>query len=955
MNVRMVNATFEDRGRPEFDPDANTDEFLAALSSYAAHGINAFTLCLQGGMPGYEGAVNSAFEPDGAVRPEYLARVERVIRACDEQGLVVILGCYYQRQSKRLRDEQAVRRGIVNVARWIQDRQWTHVLLEIANEYPHRGFVHEVIRDPRGQAGLIRLARETVPGLLVTASGDGDGRIHPEVAEACDFLTPHWNGTKVEEIPARLAALRRFGKPIVCNEDDKVGAQAVAALRVTAANGAGYGLILKQHNQTFPFPFAGAEDDPVFYAALRELTSPRVEAEHWPGSSWETISPAEAQLDERLLQQAREYALTGGGSGYITRGGRLVLAWGDVKQRYDLKSTTKSIGATALGLAMLDGKLALTDHARQRHPTFGVPPESNANTGWLDEITLLHLATHTAGFEKPGGYTRLTFRPGSRWAYSDGGPNWLAECVTLAYQQDVDELLFERVFTPVGIERTDLVWRNHSYRERTINGIPRREFGSGISANVDAMARLGLLYLREGRWQERQLISADFVRQARTTVPSVVGLPEVDPQNYGNASDHYGLLWWNNADGTLPEVPRDAYWSWGLYDSLMVVIPSLDLVVARAGQSWQRSPGAEHYDVLKPFLTPLAAAARTGGTTDRRQRREPEPASPASQTGRPPYPPSPVIDAIAWAPAETIVRRARGSDNWPLTWGDDDRLYTAYGDGRGFEPFLPEKLSLGLARLSGGPDDFTAENLRAPALETRGDGVRGKKASGLLMVDGTLYLWARNAGNAQLAWSTDHGATWTWSDWRLTESFGCPTFLNFGPDYAGARDEFVYVYSHDHDSAYRPADRMVLARVPKDRLRERSAYEFFAGFDDAGRPTWSDDVSRRAAVFMHPGRCYRSGISYSSALGRYLWCQTLPGDDPRFAGGFGVYDAPEPWGPWTTAFFTERWDVGPGETSSLPPKWMSVDGRTVHLVFSGDDHFSVRRGTIRQRSSSAAE
>ena len=76
-----------------------------------------------------------------------------------------------------------------------------------------------------------------------------------------------------------------------------------------------------------------------------------------------------------------------------------------------------------------------------------------------------------------------------------------------------------------------------------------------------------------------------------------------------------------------------------------------------------------------------------------------------------------------------------------------------------------------------------------------------------------------------------------------------------------------------------------------------------------------------------------------------MWCQTLPGD-ARFRGGFGVYDAPEPWGPWTTVFFAEDWDVGPGETSSLPTKWMSADGKTVHLVFSGDDSFSVRRADL---------
>ncbi len=73
MNVRMVNATFEDRTKPEFDADQNTDRFVAKIPEYAGQGVNAFTLCLQGGMPGYERAVNSAFEPDGSLRPDYLA------------------------------------------------------------------------------------------------------------------------------------------------------------------------------------------------------------------------------------------------------------------------------------------------------------------------------------------------------------------------------------------------------------------------------------------------------------------------------------------------------------------------------------------------------------------------------------------------------------------------------------------------------------------------------------------------------------------------------------------------------------------------------------------------------------------------------------------------------------------------------------------------------------------
>lgn len=506
---------------------------------------------------------------------------------------------------------------------------------------------------------------------------------------------------------------------------------------------------------------AHVANQPVLLLAL--LATQAAAADVWPMPKWPTAKPAEVGLDAARLAQAREYALSGGGAGYVTRGGKLVMSWGDAKKRFDLKSTTKSIGVTALGLAVGDGKLALGDLARKRHPSFGVPPESNSASGWLDTITLAHLATQTAGFEKPGGYGKLLFEPGTKWAYSDGGPNWLAECVTLAYRRDLDELMFDRVFTPLGISRGDLAWRANSYRPHEIEGLARREFGAGISANVDAMTRIGYLYLREGRWQDQQILPRDFVRQAASVPPTVAGLPVVNEKEYGKASAHYGLLWWNNADGTLAGVPRDAYWSWGLYDSLIVVMPSLDIVVSRAGASWKRD-GGEHYDVLKPFLEPIAAAAKE--TADLFERKPSAAATKPAQNvpAAAPFPPSPVIRRIDWAPASTIVRRARGSDNWPLAWGDDDAIYTAYGDGRGFEPFVEAKLSLGLAKIDGGPGDFTAVNLRSSTAEQRGDDAAGKKASGLLMVDGALYLLARNAGNSQLAWSSDRGKTWTWAD-----------------------------------------------------------------------------------------------------------------------------------------------------------------------------------------------
>jgi hypothetical protein len=354
--------------------------------------------------------------------------------------------------------------------------------------------------------------------------------------------------------------------------------------------------------------------------------------------------------------------------------------------------------------------------------------------------------------------------------------------------------------------------------------------------------------------------------------------------------------------------------------------------------------------VLLSLAIGLPAVAATKGAPQAASRQQ-------SQIVAAPYPQSSVIARIEWAPAREIIRLAPGSDTWPLTWADDGHLYTAYGDGWGFEPKIEKKVSLGLARVEGFPPEIRGVNLRS-GIEEPGAGPRGRKASGMLMVDGTLYMFLRNADRqgqrSRVVWSADRGKTWSEADWTF-ETFGYPTFLNFGQNYAGARDAFVYVVSHDNPSAYEAADRFILMRVPKGRIHERNAYEFFVKRDGQNRPVWTRRIDERGAVFEHAGRCYRSGISYNAGLRRYLWTQIVPSGntrftggagDVRFEGGFGVYDAPEPWGPWTTAFYTGEWDVGPGETSSLPPKWMSADGRTAYLVFSGEDHFSVRRATL---------
>ncbi|MEJ1971794.1 MAG: hypothetical protein WDM96_04660 [Lacunisphaera sp.] len=278
-----------------------------------------------------------------------------------------------------------------------------------------------------------------------------------------------------------------------------------------------------------------------------------------------------------------------------------------------------------------------------------------------------------------------------------------------------------------------------------------------------------------------------------------------------------------------------------------------------------------------------------------------------------------------------------------MTWADDDALYTAYGDGNGFEPFVPEKLSLGFARVTGGPGDFHGTNLATTSGDFTGDGRAGRKASGILMVDGVLYVLARNLDNAQLGWSRDRGVTWTWADWKIHDELWLSDLPEFWPELRRGARRLCLSYSLDRDGAYEAADRMVLARVPKDRLADHAAYEISSRAPQRGGRSGAETSEQRGAVFANPGACFRGGVSYDAGLKRYLWCQILPHSThpqgQRFQGGFGVYDAPEPWGPWTTAYYTTDWDTGPGESSSFPTKWMSADGRTVHLVFSGNGQF----------------
>ena len=273
LNVRMVNSVFEDDGKPDFDPERNTAEFVGKMQEYVAHGVRAFTVSLQGCFPGYNGARNSAFRSDGTLDATYLARVARVIERADALGAVIILSLFYQRQDQILRNEDAVRAGVIKAADWVKQKGYRNIILEVVNEYGHPGFDHALLRSDDGVAGLIRLAQGRLSSLPVSASTRGTARTTPRVAAASDLILVHFNDLSTSEIRSRVRDLRTAnnGKPIVCNEDGRTGSAAVSALMASVDEGASYGLMVERVNQHYPFYFRGRSDDAEAYDQYRAL------------------------------------------------------------------------------------------------------------------------------------------------------------------------------------------------------------------------------------------------------------------------------------------------------------------------------------------------------------------------------------------------------------------------------------------------------------------------------------------------------------------------------------------------------------------------------------------------------------------------------------------------------------------------------------------------------------
>ena len=441
----------------------------------------------------------------------------------------------------------------------------------------------------------------------------------PKSPTACDFLTPHWNGTKVEDIPARVKALARFGKPIVCNEDDKVGAQAAAALKATVSSGAAYGLMLKDHNQSFPFHFEGAADDPVFYAALKAITSrkaadtppaaarpttgnfPPPESQGgWPMVETRDEIEAIAEMDKAKIDDLRAWLLKSDDRPFaavVIRRGAIVLqvergntAVGDTR---NIKSCAKAICATVLAIASEESqhgrtprRMAFADKA------FGFLPWAQPlSDPRKAEITVKQLLNHTSGITPEStrvpnkgpwelilGHVgnarnqRLAFDPGIDLDYGTHAfyhASLVCENVT---GQPYDQFAIQHLLGPIGVERSWFEFidgdEKHGRHPSHAIGLPARE-----------MARIAYCMLRDGRWGDRQVIPGWFVRETAAPTHAVTGVKTFgrEAQSFSHGWELPGLLGGERGKG----IPEDARFKPGSGGQLIAFVPSLDLVVAR--------------------------------------------------------------------------------------------------------------------------------------------------------------------------------------------------------------------------------------------------------------------------------------------------------------------------------------------------------------------------------------
>ncbi|WP_375578929.1 serine hydrolase [Marivirga tractuosa] len=271
-----------------------------------------------------------------------------------------------------------------------------------------------------------------------------------------------------------------------------------------------------------------------------------------------------------------------GPAGLIIKDGYIVAEWGDINRVDMTFSVTKSYLSTVAGLALDKNLIHNINDKVYNYVWDGTfSGEHNKKISWD------HLLTQSSDWsgqqfglydwsDRPPGdggiddwRARKLNEPGTYYKYNDIRVNVLAYSLLQVWRKSLPQVLKEEIMNPIGASTT---WRWLGYHNSYVNvdGLQVQSvsggghFGGGIFINSLDHARFGLLFLRNGKWNDQQLISEDWVKSV---------------QKSSQANPDYGYLWWNNSQESWEGVSKEVYYAAGFGGNYIIIDEANDLVV----------------------------------------------------------------------------------------------------------------------------------------------------------------------------------------------------------------------------------------------------------------------------------------------------------------------------------------------------------------------------------------
>jgi CubicO group peptidase (beta-lactamase class C family) len=233
-----------------------------------------------------------------------------------------------------------------------------------------------------------------------------------------------------------------------------------------------------------------------------------------------------------------------------------------------------------LGLLIDEGKADLETLSKDYIP---------AMEEYYSDVTLRHFTTLTSGYNaaiEPGNNAFSIplpplRAPGEAFCYSEAGIDQFAHTLTRIANEPLAAYFKRKIADEIKMDESRWFWsikvEIDGYK---ING------GKGLHASSKQLARIGHLFLNQGRWNGRQLISDEWISEAtKVQVPAPMSCPAGL-----NLSGRYGYNWWVNGMGqdglkTWPHAPDATYCMMGHKYNALFVIPEWNMVIARVGDN----------------------------------------------------------------------------------------------------------------------------------------------------------------------------------------------------------------------------------------------------------------------------------------------------------------------------------------------------------------------------------